>query len=82
MEEVLDKTTALREYMESAAQTDEGLVNMTALLEGIPEEIRTLEEGGRGASATKTDDSWELDKITALPEEIPTRKEEGRRSYA
>jgi len=81
-EEALDETTALPEYTKSAAQTEEGSDNTTALPEGIPKEIPTREEGGREASATKTDDSWALDKITALPEEIQTRNEEGRKSYA
>jgi len=67
--------------LESAAQTEEGLDSMTALPEGIPEGIPTREKGEREASATKIDDSWILNKITALLEEILTRKEEGRKSY-
>jgi len=65
-------------YTEAAVQTEEVSDKTKALPERTREDIPIQEERER-------EPCWALDKITAqtaLPEEIPTRKEEGRKSYA
>ena len=87
MEEVVGEIgSTVKAKLEIFASTLEG--KMETMKQEYEAEVECLKERAATSphtymgSATQTEESWALDEMTALPEEIPTRKEEGRESYA